>query len=470
MMNITAIKSTNYKHNVYFSARFSEKEIIQQVETLIRDKASPVIMKNLEYFQDMRKGADIPEVRKSQINQWIDDKLFEVEAFFKEREESVLRREYVKSKEKHTIGGDLRKGIKKTVKTVKSIFGSPEKEPRLALPHQSEPEDVSFFRKFSDLFYSYRGLKPRVVETPATEETLEELLRKFDMEHLGISPQAYKEAEELRPRLLLDVPAQKPAVKETPAIKYQPGDPRTLLGIEEGEAKKLRSQFETYKTKYWDEEWYALHKEEYRALEAKIRKYNISVVDKKVFSENPLEQITEKHKYIQEILGRAEYNEASYYDALLMFEKYGTREEYRDVGTSTLSQIKTALPKNPTEKTVNKVMDIYEKYGKFYMDGDELGLSDGLSYMTIIAKKDVIKTEEQLKRALNKGKNIIWNNDAIYDLHYALTKAQNAPMKESQSVKNVIDQFYETAYANRTAYKDHLDIKMMEESWDIKRD
>ncbi len=282
---------------------------------------------------------------------------------------------------------------------------------------------------------------------------------------LSNAPKATPKSEPHPPKT---TPASAP---EKPKITLEKnGDPRTLLGIEEGEAKKLRSQFETYKTKYWDEEWYALHKEEYRALEAKIRKYNISVVDKKVFSENPLEQITEKHKYIQEILGRAEYNEASYYDALLMFEKYGTREEYRDVGTSTLSQIKTALPKNPTEKTVNKVMDIYEKYGKFYMDGDELGLSDGLSYMTIIAKKDVIKTEEQLKRALNKGKNIIWNNDAIYDLHYALTKAQNAPMKESQSVKNVIDQFYETAYANRTAYKDHLDIKMMEESWDIKRD
>lgn len=272
-----------------------------------------------------------------------------------------------------------------------------------------------------------------------------------------------------------------PPKNETPKpIKPENINPNTssnediLLRFESYEQRRLNSKPRTEMSvaeREADMEWY---REEYYPLLEKIKEQNISTVPKKTFSENSREQVKEKREYIEYVLCRMNDNNASYYDGLLAFEKYGQREPFQDDYYSTLSLIKMNFPENADEKTVNKFMDIYEKFGKgLYLDEKgflEDGCIDGNNYLTVIGEKGVIKSEEQLQRALEKGKKLIWSNDLIGDLEYNLLKAEDAPFKGNERVEKIIQEFYQTAYNNRTPFKDYPDIKTKEEQfWGISR-
>lgn len=258
------------------------------------------------------------------------------------------------------------------------------------------------------------------------------------------------------------------------------GNPQQILGCDEETAQHLKLEFleavkKSKSQKAWEDmspqestEWHNWYGEIYHKLHEQIKEYNISTVEKKVFSDDPLQQIEEKHKYIEDVIFRMQDNEASYYDGLLMFEKYGTREPFSTYGISTLSEIATSMPDNPTPKTVNKFMDIFEKFGIFTDSGS--GSVDGQNYLNTLAKEGILTSEEQVVRAFEKGKNIIWCNDSIDDIAYTLIRAENAPFKNNSTVKNVIKQAYQTAFDNRTPLKDDFNIKSYERSWGITRE
>ena len=266
------------------------------------------------------------------------------------------------------------------------------------------------------------------------------------------------------------------ANNEKPPVPPQKTPEEQILSqFEEYEQRRMNSKPRTQMTTEEIEEDCRWYREEYFPLLEKIKQQNISTIPHKIFSDNPLEQVQEKHDYIRYVLSRMSDNEASYYDGMIAFEKYGINGPVYDTGDySRLSFIKINFPKTITKRCVNKLMDLYEKFAKgLYLDKDGFlaGVGDDISYMSLIAEKGAITSIPQLKRALEKGKKFIWNNDGIKELHSTLTYGENAPFKNNQEVEEIIQEFYQTAFNNRTPFKDYPDIKAKEtQLWGIHRD
>ncbi len=240
-----------------------------------------------------------------------------------------------------------------------------------------------------------------------------------------------------------------------------------LSQFEEYEQRRMNSKPRTQMTTEEIEEDCRWYREEYFPLLEKIKQQNISTIPHKIFSDNPLEQVQEKHDFIEYALCRMNDSEASFYDALLAFEKYGKREQFQQSGINTLTEIAINFQHNSNSKIINKIMDLFEKFGKFNIDDD--GFEDGLTYLTFLEKDGVITNQAQLQRALQKGKNIIWNDRLIDELQSSLTRGENAPLKNNAQIENIFQQFKQTAFDNRTPFKDDFNITSYEKSWGIIR-
>lgn len=91
----------------------------------------------------------------------------------------------------------------------------------------------------------------------------------------------------------------------------------------------------------------------------------------------------------------------------------------------------------------------------------------GLNFMAVISEKGVITSIDQLKRALEKGKKIIWSNRSINNLKWTLMRAEDAPYKNNKEVKEILQKFYDTAYENKkpfikTFFEEHGDPNELE--------
>ena len=236
--------------------------------------------------------------------------------------------------------------------------------------------------------------------------------------------------------------------------------------------KKNMEYYEKWLNKipYDEKEYDRWRAEEYDPFMKRIKEKNLSTVEKKIFSLNPNEQVKEKEEYLRSVLSRARDSEASYYDGLVEFEKYGRKESLFEGFTTNITYFQTKFPENPSEKTVNKFMDICEKFGKsMSLDkyGDLDNHTDGLNFMAVISEKGVITSIDQLKRALEKGKKIIWSNRSINNLKWTLMRAEDAPYKNNKEVKEILQKFYDTAYENKkpfikTFFEEHGDPNELE--------
>ena len=267
-----------------------------------------------------------------------------------------------------------------------------------------------------------------------------------------------------------------------PVINYEKnGNPKALLGIDETEGRRL---FDEYKKcqkmisefKPWEEltqeeslarsKWY---REVETPLRKKIEKHNVSIIETKEFSTNPLEQVKEKREYLEDIIYKMRTNEASYYDGLLEFEKYGKREKFTYTGCTTLRELADNFPKeNVTEKTVNKFMDIYDKMAIFARGKDAQGLAqeiDWQGFTNVIEKPGVLKTEEQAERAIKICKKLIYMDETVRDLYYSLIKDEGAIFKGNKKIEQEIRSIQETAKELRSRYKDDFGINLLEESY-----
>ena len=249
--------------------------------------------------------------------------------------------------------------------------------------------------------------------------------------------------------------AGKKAVKEIVQPKVSPEKENIPKKFQELEKKYMEYSHKSHnKIPYDEKEYDRWRAEEYEPFMKRIKDENLSTVEKKVFSSNPNEQVKEKEDYLRSVLLRVSDSEASYYDGLVEFEKYGRKESLFEGYTTNITYFKVNFPKNPSEKTVNKFMDICEKFGEG-LTKDEYGAvnsTDGLNFMTVISKKGIITSIDQLKRALEKGKKIIWSNDSIDDLVCTLMRAEDAPYKSNKEVKEILQKFYDTAYENRKTF------------------
>ncbi len=264
-----------------------------------------------------------------------------------------------------------------------------------------------------------------------------------------------------------------------PVINYEKsGNPKALLGIDETEGRRL---FDEYKKcqkmisefKPWEEltqeeslarsKWY---REVETPLRKKIEKHNVSIIETKEFSTNPLEQVKEKREYLEDIIYKMRTNEASYYDGLLEFEKYGKRERFAHTYCTTLVQLADNFPQeNVTEKTVNKFMDIYDRMAIFKKIDDVNGIpqdADWEGFVYTIEKPGVLKTEEQAERAIKICKRLVWLDKPIKDLYYNLVKNEGAVFKDNKKIEQQIRSLHQSAKELRSQYKDDFSVQLHE--------
>ena len=280
-----------------------------------------------------------------------------------------------------------------------------------------------------------------------------------------------------------NAPIKEPKAPKEPVkaqvINYEKnGNPKALLGIDETEGRRL---FDEYKKcqkmisefKPWEEltqeeslarsKWY---REVETPLRKKIEKHNVSIIETKEFSPNPLEQVKEKREYLEDIIYKMRTNEASYYDGLLEFEKYGKREKFTYTGCTTLRELADNFPKeNVTEKTVNKFMDIYDRMAIFARGKDAQGLTqdiDWQGFINVIEQPGVLKTEEQAERAIKICKRLVWLDKPIKDLYYNLVKNEGAVFKDNKKIEQQIRSLHQSAKELRSQYKDDFSVQLHE--------
>lgn len=559
-MYITKIDGNyDYKNKLYFSAKISEKELIQELKKIAVSE-SDIVKKHILYLNDMQKGSDISPERKAAINDWLSMKLYEASSFDPVKEEQRVKDQIEYMEKDKTPNKLIRKG-KKVLQFIKEkINDEPEYVHPMMRSFNAKKHELSFFEKFRDLFSSYLELIPKSVQEKAKTSKekhleLEDILKQIGLEKYGLDMSKQSDNIETKGVSIMDsinlstnktsVPSQgvtrnsnsQPSIKTNELkedtferedkSKMSKGKKAAIAAgaagaaaavtyiatrgknkkagkkvLEEGKkatqeigekvANSVRKPIEEtedilarYKkakekvshrpdwkdmTKEESDEWNAYYREVYYPIKDKIKEKNISTIEKKQFSLNPNEQVKEKEDYLRSVLLRVSDSEASYYDGLVEFEKYGKKESLFEGFTTNITYFQTKFPQNPSEKTVNKFMDVCEKFGEsMSLDkyGDLDNHTDGLNFMAVISEKGAITSIEQLKRALEKGKKIIWSNRSINNLKWTLMVAEDAPYKNNKEVKEILQKFYDTAYENKkpfikTFFEEHGDPNELE--------
>ena len=347
-----------------------------------------------------------------------------------------------------------------------------------------------------DNLITYRATASKQSDKRAKKENKQDNTKKIVLALVGLATLAgagiyvckrHKKPNGIKPSKPTEPPKPTPKPNKTEAIKpvihtEKQGNPRQLLNITEVEAQDLLKQYKEHQQiissfKPWSEmtkeESEAAHKfyrEEHTPLLDKIKTHNISVIEKKEFSTNPLEQIEEKHEYIHyEVLMNADINEASLYDAMEMFEKYGKREGYEPLrgGISTLSRLKGSLPKNPTEATITKLIKLYGKHADDFIYPDErYGAPNSIVYeQNFLQVAEKAKTIEQARLVLENGRRMFWSDSNIDDVADAWMVNKGAPFKGNEEVKKILDEMFKCAAKNREPFMNDHWLQKKVEMW-----
>ena len=270
-------------------------------------------------------------------------------------------------------------------------------------------------------------------------------------------------------------------IEEIKIFTEKGNNPRQILNVTEAEAREQLSKYR--ELKQWCNEnidWHnfkvgeGAHKvflEEYRPLEKQVKANNISIIERKIFSINPLEDIEAKHQYIHyEVIPNAGFNESSFLDALDMFELYGKRESYQGIGISTISEMLSSLPTDPSSETVERMIKICGKHVTPLRypderDGAPNSLTYVQNYLVAFSKPGVLHTEEQVKLFLDNGRTMFWNDGHIDELANVLMVDKNALFKGNEKVRSMLDEMFECAAKNREPYLSERSMQVHLKFW-----
>ncbi len=451
---------------ITFQAKLSEKKIIEGVTHILEARQDiPIVTTDVAYFQDMLKGASINPFRKAEIDEWIRDREKQY-ATFDAKEEERKTREYLEFQE--------RKGCNKIEQILYKVekFISGNKIPSHPLMKQvyENESNARLFKMFTDLFNSYLELTPKGEKKVLSIKSAIKDNSTFDLEEDIV----------LKTKVSIPIKPIKPIKK--PTRNSSTNNPRQLLNITDEDAQTLLSEYRASLAKYRSYKPFVERTKEedkiaseyyvnvYLPLLDKIKTHNISVIEKKNFSLNPLEQVKEKHEYIHyEVLPCADFNEASFFDALEMFEKYGKREEFQRTGVSTLAELESSLPKNPTEASVTKLIKLYGKHADDFVYPDERdGAPNCITYeqnFLKVARKAT--TLKQARLVLENGRRMFWSDRNINKVADAWMVKDGAPLKGNEEVKKILDQMFACAAKNREPFMHDKNLVHEMQYWNV---
>ena len=462
----------DFKNNCNFAARYNEQDIVRITENILKEK-NPIPQKELAYFKDMLKGSAINPFRKAEIDEWIriNDMLYS--EYDSITEEKVLKSQILY--EAYAAKSKLERQVDKIViNPIKKLFGS--RNNNIDKHHKIlELREVSkyaeFYKQFKDLFDSYLELKP-LVSNEGKDIDLDRKYEDFIQSLVGGTKNSTK------------VPSEKLENIDKTMTNVQDKKklgPRSIRNVTEAEAREQLSKYR--ELKQWCNEnidWHnfkvgeGAHKvflEEYRPLEKQVKANNISIIERKIFSINPLEDIEAKHQYIHyEVIPNAGFNESSFLDALDMFELYGKRESYQGIGISTISEMLSSLPTDPSSETVERMIKICGKHVTPLRypderDGAPNSLTYVQNYLVAFSKPGVLHTEEQVKLFLDNGRTMFWNDGHIDELANVLMVDKNALFKGNEKVRSMLDEMFECAAKNREPYLSERSMQVHLKFW-----
>ena len=205
--------------------------------------------------------------------------------------------------------------------------------------------------------------------------------------------------------------------------------------------KTVRNRIKTEEEKVEEERL----RKAYLSVLEQARKENVSFVRKRVeteFSQDPIKNKEEKLEYIKkEVLGQMKVSEKSAIDGLEMFEKYGSRFEYAN-GRKSYEYLAESVMYRPKEdlsdRLLSKFIDVWEKISvkddKKYKDNETLR-------SVLVHFTDGIKnaTEETLLKGISLLKKLTNQREDAERLGYTLLQAPQAQYKDSERIKQAIE-------------------------------
>ena len=205
--------------------------------------------------------------------------------------------------------------------------------------------------------------------------------------------------------------------------------------------KTVRNRIKTEEEKVEEERL----RKAYLSVLEQARKENVSFVRKRVeteFSQDPIKNKEEKLEYIKkEVLGQMKVSEKSALDGLEMFEKYGSRFEYAN-GRKSYEYLAESVMYRPKEdlsdRLLSKFIDVWEKISvkddKKYKDNETLR-------SVLVHFTDGIKnaTEETLLKGISLLKKLTNQREDVERLGYTLLQAPQAQYKDSERIKQAIE-------------------------------
>ncbi len=256
----------------------------------------------------------------------------------------------------------------------------------------------------------------------------------------------------------------KPPKPEEPVINSNTITPEALRA-QYDECQQQLKLFKPYNNMSEDEKdkFHLWNKNVFSPLLDNIKHNNVSTVQGLHFPiDGSLEQ---KKNFWNNVFLRMKDSNASFFDGISLFEKFGYRDFCDDTGANSLSAIALAFPHNPDDKTICKVFDVFNKFAIF-KPGDS---ADAISFFNILQTPGVLKNQDFIKLAFDKGKNFIWDIDSILSLKFNLLDKSDAPFKDNDFVRNVFDIAIANSHKVREPFKDNPDIFLYEAKRNILR-
>ena len=459
-------KIDNSRKNVFFAA-MPEQKIIEGIQGIIRKKEFPIVSQKMDYFVDMQKGSKINPDRKLEINDWLESNLKKYLNF-----DSKIRKQIVIQDICREEYGNMNLW-EELIKKIKNAFTNRENTHPLMQEYYRDCDNAGFFKRFKEIFSSYIELNAQVaksenskLEKPFHKDeytglSIEEQLKKFykDNFNVDITP-----PEVTAPKITAQ-PKPEKATPPASAPKPKPSNKADTLRAQYDECQEQLKLFKPYNNMSDAEkdEFHLWNKNVFSPLLDNIKHNNVSTVQGLHFPiDGSLEQ---KKNFWNNVFLRMKDSNASFFDGISLFEKFGYRDFCDDTGANSLSAIALAFPHNPDDKTICKVFDVFNKFAIF-KPGDS---ADAISFFNILQTPGVLKNQDFIKLAFDKGKNFIWDIDSILSLKFNLLDKSDAPFKDNDFVRNVFDIAIANSHKVREPFKDNPDIFLYEAKRNILR-
>lgn len=216
---------------------------------------------------------------------------------------------------------------------------------------------------------------------------------------------------------------------------------------------KARGKFPSDGTAEEQAAWHALD-DKARALRCEIRDKDISIMEKKEFSLDPLAETEAKKRYLLSITSDGRFNRATQSDVIGEFEKYITRDwEDEKKAHSLIDRFTTACcpiegQKNITNEYKYSVADRYIDVMQRIAERDPSGMRDSVQVLLIMKEYNGVMDEKLSLKYIDLLKRISFQQVDVMEVEFNTRKVNSSKVRAA--IEELKDSLKEYPVEDRT--------------------